>query len=50
MQVFSFLLKMLLLAQFVFLRKFRKYAQNLLRVIRNNAEYCAKVVPLHAQK
>ena len=31
------------------LRKLRKYAQNLLRVMWNNAEYCAKVVLLHAQ-
>ena len=28
----------------------RRYAQNLFRVMRNNAEYCSKVVPLHAQK
>ena len=26
-----------------------KYAQILMRVMRNIAEYCAKVVPLHAQ-
>ena len=36
---------MLLFAQILL----RKYAQILLLVMRNNAEYCAKVVPLHAQ-
>ena len=45
----NFALRTKYVVQFRFLSKMRKYAQNLLRVMRNNAEYCAKVVPLHAQ-
>ena len=37
-------------AQFRFLRNLRKYAQNLLRGMRNNAEFCAKIILFDAQK
>ena len=45
----NFALRTKYVVQFRFLSKIRKYAQNLLSVMRNNAEYCAKVVPRHAQ-
>ena len=52
---FVFSLNIVFLRSFVFKAKnfvqiiLHKYVQNLLRVTRNNSEYCAKVVPRHVQ-